>query len=101
MDFFMKSTTSTFPTTDLDHVTALRTLFHIYELTLRSIFDDVEEASLLHLNMRDDNAIDSPSRAILTSMNELTRATKQHGANLVGNLPKYFTQELSVRASPV
>ena len=95
----MKSITPAFPSTETDHLKAPGTILRIYELFVRTTYDDLEGGSSSHLNTRDDNRADGPSRAILTSIDEFTGATKKHGANLLGDSPKHFTQaqESSVR----
>jgi hypothetical protein len=97
MDFFMKSITPAFPSTESDHLEAPGTILRIYELFVRTTYD-FEGDSSSHLNTRDDNRTDGPSRAILTSIHEFTGATKKHGVNLLGDSPKHLTQESSVRA---
>lgn len=94
----MKSITPVFPSTESDHHKAQGTILRIYELFVRTTYDDFEGDSSSHFNTQDDNRTDGPSRAILASIDEFTGATKKHGANLLGDSPKYFTQESSVRA---
>ena len=98
MDFFMKSTTLAYQSMEPDHFRASSTILRIYELLVRTIYNDFEGASSSQPNSCDDNETDGPSRAILTYMNLFTRAANQHGANLLGDPPKHFTQELAVRA---
>lgn len=98
MDFFIKSTTPALSSIEADHLAALGSILRTYELFVRTTCDDFEPASSLHHDMQDDNRTDSPSRTILTCVDEFTRATKQHGANLLRDPPKHFTQGLSVSA---
>jgi len=98
MDFFMKSTTPVLSSVESDHLAALGSILRIYELFVRTTCDDFEPASSLHHNVQDDSRTDSPSRTIFTCIDEFTEATKQHGANLLRDPPKHFTQGLSVSA---
>lgn len=98
MDFFMKSTTLAYQSTESDRLRASSTVLRIYELFVRTTYNDFEEAPSSHLSSCDDNKTDGPSRAILTHMDLFARATKRHGANLLGDSSKHFTQELAVRA---
>jgi hypothetical protein len=97
MDFCTKSTTLALPSSQSNHLTALGSIFRIYELFVRTTYDGLDPASL-HQNAQDDNRTDSSSHTILTYIDEFTKATKNHGANLLRNPPKHFNQELSVRA---
>lgn len=97
MDFFMKSTTSALPFTESDQVTAQSTILRIYELFVRTTYDDFEEMHSLRLNVQDNTRTDAQSNPILTCMDEFTRAANQHGVKILRDTPKHFTQELSVR----
>jgi hypothetical protein len=92
----MKSTNAAFSSKESYHLTAQSTILRIYELFVRTTYDGFEETSSIHPNVRDDNRTDGPSNAILNHIYEFTRATKQHGTNLLRDTPKHFTQELSV-----
>jgi len=98
MDFFMKLTALAYQSTEPDHLRASGTILRLYELSVRTTYNDCEEASSPHPNSCDDNKTDGPSRANLTYMDLFARAVKQHGENLLGDTPKHFTQELAVRA---
>lgn len=93
----MKSTSAAFPPKEPRHLTAQRTILRIYELFVRTTYDDFEETSSMRLDVRDDNKTDSPSNTILDRIDELARATKQQGTNLLRDATKHLTQELSVR----
>jgi len=93
----MKSTTAEFPSKDSHHLAAQSTILRIYELFVRTTYDDFEDTSSMLPSVPDDNTTDSPSNAILNHIDEFTRATKQHGTNLLQDTPTHFTQELSVR----
>src|ERR1700760_3490220 len=98
MDFFMKSTNTAFSSKESYHLTAQSTILRIYELFVRTTYDDFEETSSMRADVRDDNRTDGPPNAILNHIDEFTRATKQHGMDLLRDTSKHFTQELSVRA---
>jgi len=98
MDFFMKSTTTALPFIDSDQSTAQGTILRIYELFVRTTYHDFGEPSSLHFIKRDDNKTDNSSHAILTCVDDFTKVTSQHGANLLRETPKRFTQDLSVGA---
>ncbi|KAH9969750.1 P-loop containing nucleoside triphosphate hydrolase protein [Russula dissimulans] len=95
MDFFMKSTTAALPSTESVHPTAQSTILRIYELFVRTTYHHFEEPSSLHFNARDDSRTDNPSHAVLTRVDEFTKITSQHGANLLREAPKGFTRDLS------
>jgi hypothetical protein len=97
MDFFMKSTTATFPVKESHHLIAESTILRIYELFVRTTYDDSEETSSMRANVPDDNRTDSPSSTILDRIDEFTRAINQRGVNLLRDIPNHFSQELSVR----
>jgi hypothetical protein len=99
MDFFMKSTTAAFLFKEPHHLTAQSTILRIYELFVRTIYHGFEDTPSMLLSVPDDNTKTSDaSDAILNHIDEFTRATKQHGANLIRDTPRHFTQELSVGA---
>jgi hypothetical protein len=95
MDFFMK-TCSAFSLKGPHRLTAQTTILRIYELFVRTTYDDFEETSSMRFDVPDDSRIDNPSNTILDRIDEFTGATKQHGTNLFRDTPKHFTQELSV-----
>ena len=93
----MKSTTAALSSKEPHHLAAQRTILRIYELFVRTTYDDFEETSSMRLDVPDDKRTDSSSNVILNHIDEFTRATKQHGTNLLRDIPKHFTQDLSVR----
>jgi hypothetical protein len=98
MDFFMKSTTTAFPPKELHHLTAESTILCIFELFVRTTYDDFNDTSSLRPNVPDDNRIDSLSNTILNRIDEFMKVIHQHGANLLQDIPKHFSQELRVSA---
>jgi len=93
----MKSTTATFPVKESHHHMAEITILRIYELFVRTTYDDSDETSSMRPNVPDDNRTDSPSSTILDRIDEFTRAINQRGTNLLRDVPNHFSQELSVR----
>jgi len=97
MDFFMKSTTAAFPPKESHHLTAESTNLLIFELFVRTTYDS-NNMSSIRPNVPDDNRTTSLSDTILNRVDELMRVINQHGANLLRDAPKHFSQELSVSA---
>jgi hypothetical protein len=96
----MKSSTAALPFTEsdrLDRLTAQGTILNMYELFVRTIYDDLENTTSMRLDMGSDNNTDNPSHAILTAMDEFINAINQYGANLLRDTPRHLTQEFSVR----
>jgi hypothetical protein len=93
----MKSITAMPSFTESDRLTAQSTILRIYELFVRTTYDDLWEPSLLHLNERDDNKTDGLSREILTYLDEFTRTVNEHGANILRGTSRHFTQDVLVR----
>lgn len=94
----MKSPTAAFPPKDSQHLTAESTILCIFELFVRTTYDDFNETSSMRPNVPDDNRIDSLSNTILNRIDEFMRFINQHGTNLLRDIPKKFSQELSVSA---
>ena len=99
MDFFMKSTTAAFPPKESHHLTAESTILYIFELFVRTTYDDFNDTPTIRPNVPGDNRTDSLSSTILNRVDELMSVINQHGENLLRNIPKHFSQELSVSAS--
>jgi hypothetical protein len=95
MDFFMKTSAAFLPK-ETHHLMAQRTVLRIYELFVRTTYDDFEETSSMGLDVPDNNRTDNPSNTILERIDEFTGAIKQHGMNLLRDTPKHSTQELPV-----
>jgi hypothetical protein len=49
-------------------------------------------------NVPGDNRTDNLSNTILNRIDEFMEVINQHGANLLQDVPKHFSQELSVSA---
>jgi hypothetical protein len=98
MDFFMKSTAAAFPPKESYHLTAESTILCIFELFVRTTYDDFNDTSSMRPNVPGDNRIDCLSNTILNRIDEFMRFINQHGANLLRDIPKKFSQELSVSA---
>ena len=98
MDFFMKSTTAAFSSKESYHLTAESTILRIFELFVRTTYDDLNDTSSMRSNVPDDNRIDSLSNTILNRMDEFIRVVHEHGADLIQDIPKHFSQESSVSA---
>lgn len=96
MDFFMKSRTSAFPPKESRHLTVESMILRIFELFVRITYDDFNDTSSIRPNVLDDNRNDSLSNTILNRIDEFTRVINQHGANLLRDIPKHFSRELSV-----
>ena len=96
MDFFMKSATAAFPPKESHHLTAESTILCIFELFVRTTYDDFNDTSSMRPNVPDDNRTDSLSNTILNRIDEFMRIINQHGTNLLRDIPKHFPQELSV-----
>lgn len=94
----MKSTTSAFSPKESPHFTAESMILRIFELFVRTTCDDFNDPSSIRPNVLDDNRTDSLSNTILDRLDEFIRAINQHGANLLRDIPKHFSQELSVSA---
>jgi len=94
----MKSTTAAFPPKESYHLTAESTILCIFELFVRTTYDDFNDTSSMHPNVPDDNRTHSISDTILNRIDEFISAINQHGANLLRDIPKHFSQELSVSA---
>jgi hypothetical protein len=83
--------------TESDHLTAQTTILRIYEVFVRTTYYDIWEPSLLDLNARDDTKMDSPSREVLTYLEEFTKTINEHGANIPREISKHFAQDILVR----
>ena len=92
----MKSTTAAFPPKESYHLTAESTILCIFELFVRTTYNDFNDASPMRPNVPDDNRADSLSNTILNRIDEFMRVINQHGAKLLRDIPKQFSQELSV-----
>ena len=97
MDFFMKSTTPMPLFTESDHLIAQTTILRIYELFVRTTYYDILEPSVLDPNARDDNKMDSPSREVLTYLDDFNKTVNEHGASILRETPRHFTQDVLVR----
>ena len=100
MDFFMKSTTpAAFPPKESQHLTPKSTVLSIFELFVRTTYG-FNDTSSGHMrpNVLDDNRIDSLSNTILNRIDEFMKVIHQHGANILQDLPKLFSQDLPVSA---
>lgn len=74
------------------------TILGIFELFVRSTYDDCIDTSSMRPNIPSDSRTDTLSNTILNRIDEFMRVVNQHGANLLRDVPKHFSQELSVRA---
>lgn len=74
------------------------TILGIFELFVRSTYDDYIDTSSMRPNMPSDSRTDTLSNTILNRIDEFMRVINQHGANLLRDIPKHFSQELSVSA---
>ena len=98
MDFFMKSTSAAFPLKESHHLTAETSVLRIFELFVRTTYDDFNDTSSTRPKLRDDNRIDDLSDTILNRIDGLIRLINQHGVNILRDTPKHFSQEFSVGA---
>ena len=98
MDFFMKSTAAAFPPKESHHLTAESTILCLFELFVRTTYDDFNDTSSMRSNIPADNRTDNLSNTILNRIDEFMRVINQHGANRLRDIPKHFSQELSVSA---
>jgi hypothetical protein len=94
----MKSTIAAFPPKESHHLTAESTILSIFELFVRTTYGDFNDTSSMRPNVPGDNRTDNLSNTILNRIDEFMEVINQHGANLLQDVPKHFSQELSVSA---
>ncbi len=93
----MKLRTPAFLPSKPQHLMAESTILRIYELFVRTRYNNFETSSM-RPDLPDDNRTDSLSNTILNRIDEFTKTITQHGTSLLRDTPKHFSQELSVRA---
>jgi len=94
----MKSTIAAFPPKESHRLMAESTILRIFELFVRTTYDDFNDTSSMRPNASDDNRTDSLSNMILNRVHEFMRIIHRHGADLLRDIPKHFSQDLSVSA---